>query len=124
MIYKTDIIRIGHNQLMISITSRLSTYLTIGFIDVWMRFQDSKTTTSSFGNSSLDAKDKVGQEVEQLICLLNKKATESGGLVSLVAKSMTERFMTLSLIEMNDTRLVSNNHITMNMTNIENCIDS
>ena len=107
---------------MISITSRLSTYLTIGFIDVWMRFQDSKTTTRSFGKSSLDTKDKNGHAVEKLICLLNKKALESGGLVSLVAKSMTERFMTLSLIEVNDTQPVSNNHITINMTSIENCI--
>ena len=87
-----------------------------------MRFQDSKTTTSSFGNSSLDTKDIKWQEVEQLICLLNKKALESGGLVSLVAKSMTERFMTLSLIEVNDTQPVSNNNLTMNMTNIEKCI--
>ena len=107
---------------MVSITSRLSTYLTIGFIDVWMRFQDCKPTINSFGNSSLDTKDMKWQEVEQLICLLNKKALESGGLVSLVAKSMTERFMTLSLIEVNDTQPVSNNHITINMTSIENCI--
>ena len=109
---------------MVSITSRLSTYLTIGFIDVWMRFQDSKTKTSSFGNSSLDAKDINRHEVEKLICLLNKKASESGGIVSVVAKSMTERFKTLSLIEVNDTRAASNNHITINMTKIENCIYS
>ena len=109
---------------MISKISRLSTYLTIGFIDVWMRFQDSKTKTSSFGNSSLDAMDENGNAVEKLICLLNKKALESGGLVSLVAKSMTERFMKLSLIEVNDTQPDSNNNLTMNMTNIENCIHS
>ena len=107
---------------MLSITSRLSTYLTIGFIDVWMRFQDSKTTISSFGKSSLDTKDKNGHAVEKLICLLNQKALESGGLVSLVAKSMTKRFMTLSFIEVNNTRHVSNNNLTINMTNIENCI--
>ena len=107
---------------MISITSRLSTYLTIGFIDVWMRFQDSKTTTSSFGKSSLDTKDKNGHAVEKLICLLNKKALQFGGLASLVAKTMTKRFMTLSLTEVNDTRPVSNNHIIINMTNIKNCI--
>ena len=110
--------------MIISITFRLSTYITIGFIDVWMRFQDSKTTTSSFGKSSLDTKDKNGHAVEKLICLLNKEALESGGLVSLVAKSMTERFMTLSLIGLNDKRHVSNNHITKNMRNIENCIHS
>ena len=89
-----------------------------------MRFQDSKTKTSSFGNSSLGAKDINRHEVEKLICLLNKKASESGGIVSVVAKSMTERFKTLSLIEVNDTRAASNNHITINMTNIENCIHS
>ena len=109
---------------MISKISRLSTYLTIGFIDVWMRFQDSKTKYSSFGNSSLDTKDIKWKEVEQLICLLNKKALESGGIASFVAKSMTERFMKLSLIEVNDTQPDSNNNLTMNMTNIENCIHS
>ena len=109
---------------MISKISRLSTYLTIGFIDVWMRFQDSKTKTSSFGNSGLDAMDKDGHAVEKLICLLNKKALQFGGLASLVAKTMTKRFMTLSLTEVNDTRHVSNNHITINMTNIEHCVHS
>ena len=87
-----------------------------------MRFQDSKIKNSSFGNSSLDTKDMNWQEVGQLICLLNKKASESGGLVSLVAKSMTKRFM--MMIEVNDTRLVSNNYSTINMTNIENCMHS
>ena len=84
----------------------------------------SKTKTSSFGNSRLDAKDSNRHAVEKLICLLNKKASESGGIVSVVAKSMTERFKTLSLIEVNDTRAASNNHITINMTKIENCIYS
>ena len=110
--------------MIISITFRLSTYITIGFIDVWMRFQDSKTKPISFGKSSLDAKDINRHEVEKLICLLNKKASESGGIVSVVAKSMTKRFKTISLIEVNDTGAASNNHIHINMTKIENCIHS